>query len=317
MERSAKRAAKAVHARIERHLKQAPGGIEFATVRKRNPITAEIVGSSEQVEAGEDLHLSAHVRQYQAQHGLKVGDMLIVHELEHSRYVATGVITDTDLSSDTFGGGGGGGGLGFNTYPQAGNWLYAETDDADASGGSPSGLGIELVDYSSGDGGISIAAVGGNDVEVRAFGGGNLRLRTTKTLYVSDEGTPGGGIVIGSTASDVTISAGGELVIHGLPTSNPGGTDEVWLDGGVLTIGPGGGGGGGGSMVFNETPSGAVNGLNATFTTAASFTGIQVFKNGLLQKPGAGFDYTTPTGNSILFAVAPPSGSTILVTYQT
>jgi hypothetical protein len=69
--------------------------------------------------------------------------------------------------------------------------------------------------------------------------------------------------------------------------------------------------------VVRETPSGSVNGTNATFTLANTpVTGSeQVFLNGLLQEPGAGNDYTI-SGATITYLAAPLTGDRLRVTYS-
>lgn len=71
-----------------------------------------------------------------------------------------------------------------------------------------------------------------------------------------------------------------------------------------------------GSFVFGETPSGAVNGSNATFTTAQNFVAesVQVFINGVSQTNGV--DYTTSGSTTITMNVSPVSGDYIRVNYK-
>ena len=71
-----------------------------------------------------------------------------------------------------------------------------------------------------------------------------------------------------------------------------------------------------GSFVFGETPSGAVNGSNATFTTAQNFVAesVQVFINGISQTNGV--DYTTSGSTTITLNVSPVSGDYIRVNYK-
>jgi hypothetical protein len=67
---------------------------------------------------------------------------------------------------------------------------------------------------------------------------------------------------------------------------------------------------------IKEVPSGAVNGINTTFTL--SFTPVantdQIFLNGIYQESGVNNDYTL-SGKTITYAVAPKSGSIILAVY--
>jgi hypothetical protein len=70
-------------------------------------------------------------------------------------------------------------------------------------------------------------------------------------------------------------------------------------------------------FVFRETPAGAINGVNTTFTMANTpIAGTeQLFQNGLLLQPLAGNDYTI-SGATITMLTAPPTGDKLLVTYM-
>jgi hypothetical protein len=70
------------------------------------------------------------------------------------------------------------------------------------------------------------------------------------------------------------------------------------------------------TLVVRETPTGAVDGSNATFTLAGTpITGSEeVFLNGLLQTVTN--DYTI-SGATITFVIAPLSGDTLRVCYLT
>lgn len=72
----------------------------------------------------------------------------------------------------------------------------------------------------------------------------------------------------------------------------------------------------GGSFVIGETPSGAVNGSNATFTTSQNFVPetVQVFINGVSQTNAV--DYTTSGTTTITLNVSPVSGDYIRVNYK-
>jgi hypothetical protein len=69
-------------------------------------------------------------------------------------------------------------------------------------------------------------------------------------------------------------------------------------------------------IIANEVPTGDVDGSNAAFVVANTpKTGtLQVYLNGLLQKPGSGKDYTLATA-TVTFTVAPESGDLILCNY--
>jgi hypothetical protein len=70
------------------------------------------------------------------------------------------------------------------------------------------------------------------------------------------------------------------------------------------------------NFIVRETPTGAVNSSNTTFTLANTpIAGTeQVFLNGLLQEPGAGNDYTI-SGVTITYLTAPVTGDRLRVTY--
>lgn len=85
--------------------------------------------------------------------------------------------------------------------------------------------------------------------------------------------------------------------------------DKIQCDGGVMLFKT--------DFVIRETPTGTVNGVNTTFTlaaTPASTSSEMVFLNGLLQEPGAGNDYTI-AGPTITMLSAPDTGARIRVTY--
>ena len=64
------------------------------------------------------------------------------------------------------------------------------------------------------------------------------------------------------------------------------------------------------SFINKETPSGSVNDSNVTFTLANTpVTGsVDVFRNGILQEPGVGNDYTI-SGSTITFSTAPSANA--------
>ena len=60
-----------------------------------------------------------------------------------------------------------------------------------------------------------------------------------------------------------------------------------------------------------ETPTGAINGTNVTFTLATApspATSLILVLNGATQTPGTGNDFTI-SGTTITYATAPPTGS--------
>lgn len=71
-----------------------------------------------------------------------------------------------------------------------------------------------------------------------------------------------------------------------------------------------------GSFVIGETPSGAVNGSNATYTTLQNFVpeSVQVFINGVSQTSGV--DYVTTGSTVITLNFSPVVGDYIRVNYK-
>lgn len=71
--------------------------------------------------------------------------------------------------------------------------------------------------------------------------------------------------------------------------------------------------------VFNDTITGTVDGQNATFKLTAAPVGqsLMLFKNGLLQRPGAGNDYQL-SGSTITFEPGniPQTGDVLMAFYQ-
>lgn len=74
------------------------------------------------------------------------------------------------------------------------------------------------------------------------------------------------------------------------------------------------------SFIYNEVPTGVINGINVNFATAFPYIGgtLQVYRDGQLMKPGAGNDYieTDPANGLFDFVVAPSTNSNIQVSYQ-
>ncbi|MCC6328987.1 MAG: hypothetical protein IT174_10755 [Acidobacteria bacterium] len=69
------------------------------------------------------------------------------------------------------------------------------------------------------------------------------------------------------------------------------------------------------AQVVGETPAGAVDGSNATFTTAFAFIpeSVDVTVNGLRQKRID--DFNTSGASTILLAVSPGPGEKVLINY--
>jgi len=71
-----------------------------------------------------------------------------------------------------------------------------------------------------------------------------------------------------------------------------------------------------GTFIIGETPAGAVNGSNATYTTASPFVpeSVQLFVNGVSQTNGV--DYITSGTTTIILNASPTIGDYIRVNYK-
>jgi hypothetical protein len=71
-----------------------------------------------------------------------------------------------------------------------------------------------------------------------------------------------------------------------------------------------------GAAISTRTITGTVNGINTIFTLpgAPPAGGLLLFENGIIERVGAGNDYTL-TGNTITFALAPAIGAQLLAMY--
>lgn len=117
----------------------------------------------------------------------------------------------------------------------------------------------------------------------------------TGTLVFIDEGT-----VNADTRYYCTSNTGGTLGITSVTYASD-------LTGGVTTS----------NFVFDETPSGTINGSNADFTIANTPTSntLRVYMNGVRVLSGSGNGYTL-SGTTITFTTAPISGDAIRVDYM-
>lgn len=81
-------------------------------------------------------------------------------------------------------------------------------------------------------------------------------------------------------------------------------------DGSIITLA------GGSASAWNEIPSGAINGVNVTFTLAHAPTSgsLRLYQNGLRLRAGASNDYTL-SGNTITMNNAPTTGDWLLADY--
>lgn len=123
----------------------------------------------------------------------------------------------------------------------------------------------------------------------------------------------GDGILVGSDLVSANIDTNAGLKFD---ASSPK-KIQVALDGTSLTVSAAGIKVNASKFVTRETPAGTLNGVNVTFTLAATPTvgSEEVFLNGLLQEPGAGNDYTI-SGATITYLAAPVSTDRLRVNYR-
>ena len=159
-------------------------------------------------------------------------------------------------------------------------------------------------------------------------GTGSVVLSTSPTLVTPALGTPASGVLTNCTGTASGLTAGNV-------TTNANLTGPVTSVGNATTIaaaaigptqlaaqatGTGLQGGNGSNLSIKvatrETPSGTINGSNTSFTLANTpVSGTEMlFLNGILQRAGAGNDYTI-SGLTITYNTAPQSGDTLLCTY--
>jgi len=68
--------------------------------------------------------------------------------------------------------------------------------------------------------------------------------------------------------------------------------------------------------VTGELPSGAINGINATYTSAYSFIpeSVEIFVNGI--QATKNIDYTTSGANTIIFTYSPATNDILRINYN-
>ena len=150
------------------------------------------------------------------------------------------------------------GGIQFETYPQAGEWLYVETTGA---GTSPSGYGMEFFD--DGANGIDLAS-GSNRIDINAFGSDRIEMVCQDDFTVNASGdmtlTISGALNASSSGDAVVSSSSGISVLQ----RNGGTYGPTWLEvsDGVLTF------------LLNGTPIFKVDGTDSSYhiLTGAAWT---------------------------------------------
>jgi hypothetical protein len=162
---------------------------------------------------------------------------------------------------------GAGVGIRFDTYPQAGDWLYVQTTgDANIPGSDAGGMFLDdtggggIIIRETTDGGINLddgrdspdSNTGGINLHEWQDGGISFESDGNGGVIMADNGNPGGGIEIKSEragidilANESGVAAGGDLRLDGgegnilmtsLPNSDPGVTGALWNNGGVVNV---------------------------------------------------------------------------------
>jgi hypothetical protein len=158
-------------------------------------------------------------------------------------------------------------------------------------------------------------ALTGNAFSVKLAAASGLGFDGTGNVQVVPNGTS---LNVSATGVKIADGAAGQIMV-----ANPGATfttlsGDATLSGtGVLTLATGVSGVvKAANDVFNELPTGTINGANATFTLAAApLTGKQaVYLNGVRLNPGAGNDYTI-SGATITMLTIPQTGDVVLADY--
>ena len=148
----------------------------------------------------------------------------------------------------------------------------------------------------------TLTFVAGNDIAITTTGQSITIASTGADAITADQGVKrtvdnltadivsGGGIRLSGNSMEIALDAG-----------------EILYNDGTSVVAH--------SMIVRETPSGAINGVNTTYTLANAPAGDveSLYLNGVLQEPG-GEDYTI-SGDSISFVDAPESGDRIRASY--
>lgn len=132
-----------------------------------------------------------------------------------------------------------------------------------------------------------------------AAGSSGAAIQTDATIVAFDATSPSTQAFSDAAVVGVAAVAARRDHKHAMP-ANPGGLSSA-------------------NFADNEVPAGTVDGVNATFTLAATPTaGTQhLYKNGIRQNPGAGNDYTISTATiTFLAGNIPQTGDALLADYR-
>lgn len=140
-----------------------------------------------------------------------------------------------------------------------------------------------------------------------------LTTHVSGTLGIANGGT---NLATAPSNGQLLIGSGGNYALStltqgtGISITNGAGTISIGINAVDVVLAA--------NFVVREAPTGTINGVNATFTLAASpLAGKeQVYVNGILQNSGAGNDYTISAATITFLAGAiPQTGDVIRVTY--
>lgn len=147
-----------------------------------------------------------------------------------------------------------------------------------------------------------------------------------RTGQVIDVVAADGSLTVNADNMQVKLDPAGAMTVSASGIKNATDNTTIEINANVLRVKPGGIGetqlGAGTYLrkvdkITRETPTGAVNGVNTTFTLANTpvVGSEEVFLNGILQEPGAGNDYTI-SGATITYLAAPLTNDRLRVSYM-
>ena len=151
--------------------------------------------------------------------------------------------------------------------------------------------------------GVAQASIANNAAGIVALGGYVALVNTTASVTRGYYGSTSTTVKKASAASSRAAGAFCQFL-------KTGSTPDAILFGAPDTSG-------GGTLAWSEVPSGTINGVNAVFTLAHAPIGLLLSKNGLVQRPGSGNDYTL-SGSSVTFEAGniPQTGDVLLASYS-
>jgi hypothetical protein len=142
----------------------------------------------------------------------------VIHGRDHEH----GGADPVRITWESTGGAGAGGAVLFDTYPQDGGYLAFDTD----------GGGIFINNNDTGDNNpIAIRNQDDGGIELNDEGDGvgiNIQSRNSAPIIIQQTGSGDLRLEIGS----------GNLIVQGLPTSDPGVSGALWINSGALMVSP-------------------------------------------------------------------------------